>query len=66
MTWSIERLEDGYGLVETNGATSRTVYIAAKASDASRFLAMAEVYELLQSGAPVEALPKIKAKRRKA
>jgi hypothetical protein len=63
MTWSIERLENGWGLVQTNGQNSRTVYVASKAKDAADFLAMAEVYELVKGGAPVEALVK-PAKRR--
>ena len=62
MTWSIERLEDSWGIVQTNGNTSRTVYIASKAKDAHDFIVMAEVYELVKGGAPVEALtPKKKA-----
>jgi hypothetical protein len=65
MTWSIERLEDGYGLVETIGEASRTVYLTKLAKDAKRLIQMAEVYELCHAGAPVEALPKI-TKRRKA
>lgn len=63
MTWSIEDLQgDGYGLVETVGRKSRTVYIATDHADAMRFMEMAEVYELVKSGAPVEAF-KAKAKQ---
>lgn len=65
MTWSIERLEDGYGIVETNGEASRTVYLTKSAKDAKKLIQMAEVYELLHAGAPIEALPKM-TKRRKA
>lgn len=60
MTWSIERLEDGYGLVETVGENSRTVYLTKTAKDAKKMIQMAEVYDLMHSGAPVEI---IKAKR---
>lgn len=59
MTWSIERLEEGYGLVETIGEVSETVYIAKRAKDAKRLIQAFEVYELCKSGAPVEVLPKI-------
>lgn len=65
MTWSIERLEDGYGLVETVGETSRTVAVYRFAKDAKRTVQAYEVYELVQNGAPVEVWPKIRAKRRK-
>lgn len=63
LTWSIERLDEGYGLVETIGETSRTVYLAKTAKDAKRLLQMTEVYDLMHSGAPVEI---VRAKRRKA
>lgn len=65
MTWSIERLEEGYGLVETIGEVSETVYTAKRARDAKRLIQAFEVYELVQNGAPVEVWPKIRAKRRK-
>lgn len=59
MSWSIEDLQgEGYGLVETVGKTSRTVYTTTNAADAQRFLAMAEIYELVKCGAPVEAFKK--------
>ena len=59
--WSIEALPDGvYGLVLTKGQESRTVYQAFTAGDAAQFLAMAEIYELVQGGAPVEAFAKKK------
>lgn len=64
MSWSIEDLQgEGYGLVETVGKTSRTVYIASDAADAQRFLAMAEIYELVKCGAPVEAFAKKQGRR---
>lgn len=65
MTWSIERLEDGYGLVETTGEVSETVYIAKRAKDAKRLIQAFEVYELFHAGGPVEALPKITKRGRR-
>ena len=68
-TWSIEPLDDGrYGLVLTQGKSSRTVFLAFSGGDAAEFLAMAEVYALMRMGAPVEAFaqPKPKKTRRKA
>ncbi len=57
--WSIETLDDGrYGLVLTQGKQSRTVFLAFQMGDAAEFLAMAEVYALVRSGAPVEAFAK--------
>lgn len=74
MSWSIESLDGGqYGIVRTEGHKSRTVYLAMSYGDAAELLVMAEVYELMKGGVPVEVLktpptakPAPKAKRRTA
>lgn len=66
MTWSIEPLEGGqYGIVKTEGRTSRTVYLATCYGDAAQLLVMAEVYDLVSPGVPVELFQKTSVKTSK-
>lgn len=67
MTWSIEPLDGGqYGIVKTEGRTSRTVYLATCYGDAAQLLVMAETYDLVSPGVPVEVFQKTSTKTSKA
>ena len=66
MTWSIEILDDGFGLVQTKGGHSRTVYFATTSKDADEFIAMMELVTLFKSGVPIEMIktkPKTRTKK---
>lgn len=63
--WSIEDIEGTYNLIHTRGRESRTVYIAYTERDAAHLIAMAELYDLINGGAPVEAFARAPKKTRR-